>query len=121
MSEEPQIIDLDPEHAPRMSAIILLLCGLMGIGFLLVNVVFTGEDPFHSGYWPDENEGSIQQQYNVTPNLWRGVKDQEEEDLEEGIAVNKLARKTATTNPARAFLPLNHPAYQGPAATTRPK
>src|SRR5207247_4488460 len=32
--QDPQIFELDPDQAPRMTAIILLICGLLGVGFL---------------------------------------------------------------------------------------
>ena len=95
---EPQIIELEPEKAPRTSAIILLLCGLMGVGFLMVNVVFTGEDPFHSGWWPEDDDATIQEQGNILPNVWRGRgEDDEEEEVEEQVQSRKTGQPT--TNP----------------------
>jgi len=55
--EEPQFFELDPEGAPRMTAVILLVCGLLGVGFLLVNLVFTGADPYYDQKaWEDGTE-----------------------------------------------------------------
>src|SRR5688572_28674321 len=91
---EPQIIELEPEKAPRTSASILMLCGLMGVAFLMVNVVFTGEDPYHNGWWPEqEEEGSIQEQFNVLPNVWRGRgEDDEEEEVDEHVQERKSSK-----------------------------
>jgi hypothetical protein len=105
MSDEPQIIELDPEGSPRMTAIILLVCGLMGVGFLLVNVVFTGEDPYATEYWP-EDDAPIQEQGNITPNLWRNRgNDDEQEEVEERVAERKKEK---------AGKPATRPGYGGP-------
>jgi hypothetical protein len=100
MSEyEPHIIELEPEKAPRTTAIILLVCGLMGVGFLMVNVFFTGEDPFQSTSWPDDEDGNIQERGNILPNVWRARgEDDEQETVDDQINSRKLP-KTATTNP----------------------
>ena len=93
---EPQIVELEPEKAPRTSAIILLICGLLGVGFLMVNVVFTGEDPYHSGWWPEEDEGTIQEQGNIIPNVWRGAGENDEEEEVEDVLLDLFK---PTTNP----------------------
>jgi len=96
---EPQIIELEPESAPRTTAIILLVCGLMGVAFLMVNVFFTGPDPFQSNEWPDQDDGNIQERGNILPNVWRG---REEADEEEEVTDRVSARRTVmppTTNP----------------------
>jgi hypothetical protein len=100
MSEyEPQIIELEPEKAPRTTAIILLICGLMGVAFLMVNVFFTGEDPFQSTSWPDDDDGNIQERGNILPNVWRARgQDDEDEDVDEQVSSRKLA-KPPTTSP----------------------
>jgi hypothetical protein len=115
MSDEPQIIELDPEGAPRMTAIILLVCGLMGVGFLLVNVAFTGEDPYATMEWPEE-DGTIQEQGNITPNLWRNRgNDDEEEEVEEKVKErkNEQGKKKPATRPGYGVPglpnPLNRP------------
>ena len=100
MSEyEPQIIELEPETAPRTTAIILLICGLMGVSFLMVNVFFTGEDPLQTETWPEEDDGNIQERGNILPNVWRarGGND-EEEDVADQITSRKQP-KQATTGP----------------------
>ena len=103
---EPQIIELEPEKAPRTSAIILLLSGLLGVGFLMVNVVFTGEDPYHNGWWPEkEEEGALQEQFNVLPNVWRG---HEEDDEEEEVGEHVQARKGS--KPATS--PVQRPGFE---------
>ncbi|HEY7115270.1 MAG TPA: hypothetical protein VH475_01720 [Tepidisphaeraceae bacterium] len=99
--QEPRIIELDPDKAPRTTAFILLACGLMGVGFLLINLVFTGEDPYQTRNWGEDDDVSIQGQYNITPNVWRGKgSDDEEDEVEEQIVANKrlAAAKKPTTN-----------------------
>src|SRR4051812_12209484 len=94
---EPQIIELEPETAPRTTAIILLVCGLMGVGFLMVNVFFTGEDPFQSTSWPAEDDGNIQEAGNILPNVWRGRgEDDEEEEVKDNITARKSPRASTT-------------------------
>jgi hypothetical protein len=110
MADEPQIIELDPEGSSRMSAVILLVCGLMGVGFLLVNVVFTGEDPYATQSWPEPDDGNIQEQGNITPNLWRNRgNDDEEEAVEERVVERKKTKPKSTTNPYGLPNPLNRP------------
>lgn len=119
--QEPEYIELEPEKAPRTSAIILLICGLMGVGFLMVNVVFTGEDPFQNGWWPEQaEEGAIQEQFNVIPNVWRGRgADDEEEALDEQIQARKTTGSRATTNPFQQ-LPGFESLYPRPGFPTPP-
>ncbi len=120
--QDPQIIDLDPDKAPRMTAIILLMCGLMGVGFLLVNVFFTGEDRY---YMQDEDNEWIDpgnQRFDITPNLVRGrhVEDSEEDDeANEVINRKAAAKKPAATKPfGNPFQP-SSPAPTTPGATTQ--
>jgi hypothetical protein len=123
---EPQIIELEPEKAPRTTAIILLVCGLMGVGFLMVNVFFTGEDPYQSMTWPDEEDGNIQERGNILPNVWRG---REEADEEEEVTDQINARKTLTrptTNPyqipgTERLLRPTMPGVQAPKLPTDPR
>src|SRR3954452_5840997 len=99
MSEyEPQIIELEPEKAPRTTAIILLICGLMGVAFLMVNVFFTGEDPYQSTTWPDDDDGNIQERGNILPNVWRARgEDDEESDVDDRVSARKLPRPPTTS------------------------
>jgi hypothetical protein len=106
MSEqEPQYFELDPEGAPRMTAVILLVCGLLGIGFLLVNVVFTGDDPYYDQQaWEDGTE-EVRQRYDVMPNLVRGPQRTGESDEDEESADVPRVRSTkkATTGPVSPY------------------
>jgi hypothetical protein len=112
MPQEPQIIELDPEGAPRLMAFILLACGLLGVGFLLVNVIFTGDDQdYIQSQWEDGTE-EVRQRYDVIPSIVRGkpsADEQEEDDPEtdEKIAVLKKKqeekRKPGQSN--NPFLP----------------
>ena len=123
---EPQIIELEPESAPRTTAIILLVCGLMGVAFLMVNVFFTGPDPFQSNEWLDQDDGNIQERGNILPNVWRG---REEADEEEEVDDQVSARKTLTrptTNPfqipgTEKLLRPTMPVPQPPKLGTDPK
>ncbi len=84
-TQDPRIIDLDPDHAPRTSAIILIGFVVLGIGFVLVNMVFTGDDQYYiQGDWDDGKEPTKFERYDFVPNVWRdkAVQAQEEEDLE---------------------------------------
>lgn len=92
MSQDPRIVELDPEAAPRTSAFILIFCALLGVAFLLVNVVFTGEDPYQTDSWY-EDDPSIQEQGNIMPNLVRGKSRGGVEPEEEDMVENQLARK----------------------------
>src|SRR5260221_11899044 len=99
--QDPQIIDLDPDHAPRMTAVILLLCGLMGVGFLLVNVFFTGEDRY---YMRDEDQEWIDpgnQRFDITPNMVSGrhVEDSEEDEEAQAIPKKPPVKKPPATSP----------------------
>lgn len=122
--QDPQIFELDPDKAPRMTAIILLVCGLMGVGFLLVNVFFTGEDRY---YIEDEwNEGTepVNQRFDITPNLVRGrhVEDSEEDDEAQAVPRKKPVKKPATTSPFGNPFQIPTPKAPGTATTqgTRP-
>jgi hypothetical protein len=105
MSEqEPRIFEIDPEGAPRMTAIILLVCGLLGVGFLLVNVFGTGDDPYYNqAEWEEGNE-PVHQRYDILPNMVRGRQEvgdsDEDEEAQEIVKKATPPRKTtATTNP----------------------
>jgi hypothetical protein len=100
MSEEPQIIEMDPETAPRTTAFILLTCGLLGVGFLIVNVMFTGDDPYYiEREWKDGEE-PVNQRYDIMPNLVRGkrVGEDSEEDAE-AQDVPVIKKPKPTSNP----------------------
>ncbi len=105
--QDPQIFELDPDQAPRMTAIILLICGLLGVGFLLVNVVFTGEDPYYDQQAWDEGNEPVNQRFDIMPNLVRGRQqaDADSEEDDEAQALAKLKKKPAgksTTAPVRS-------------------
>ena len=119
---EPQIIELEPEKAPRTSAIILMICGLLGVAFLMVNVVFTGEDPFHSGWWPEEDEPTIQEQGNILPNVWRGRgEDDEEEEVDEQVQSRKTGRPTTGPFAPPGFTPyMQRPTLPGASKVQPP-
>lgn len=120
MSEyEPQIIELEPEKAPRTTAIILLVCGLMGVGFLMVNVVFTGNDPLQTDNWPEQDDdGSVQERGNILPNVWRARgEDDEDEHVDDQVSARKLA-KPPTTRPYQ--MPGMEPYMQRPTIVTPP-
>ena len=122
---EPQIIEIDPEQAPRTSAIILVLCGFLGVAFFVINVAFTGEDPYQtytrpmdgdeSHVWQGEDKYPMQEGYHILPNVWRGAQqgaeDSSEDELEDGVmtrmavAANKEGNKRATTKPATPGTP----------------
>lgn len=106
MSEEPRIIELDPEAAPRTSAFILVFCALLGVGFLVVNVVFTGEDPYQTDSWY-EDDPSIQEQGNIMPNLVRGKPRGGIAPEEEELVMKEMAKK-AKPKPA-ATAPVGTP------------
>jgi hypothetical protein len=107
MSEqEPQFFELDPESAPRMTAVILLVCGLLGIGFLLVNVAFTGDDPYYNQQaWEDGTE-EVRQRYDVMPNLLRGRQqagDSDEDEEAADVPRQRAVAKKATTGPVSPY------------------
>jgi hypothetical protein len=108
MSQDPQIFDIDPEGAPRMTAIILLACGVLGVCFLLVNVVFTGQDQYYvEEEWQEGNE-PVNQRYDIMPNLVRGRHvdaDSEEDEEAQDVPVKKPAakKKASTTGPVYPF------------------
>ena len=117
---EPQIIEIDPEKAPRTSAIILVLCGVLGVAFFVINIAFTGDDPYQSytrpidgdetHVWQGEDKYPMQEGYHIMPNLWRGrtegAEDSAEDEMEDGVmtrmaaAANRESGKRATTKPA---------------------
>ena len=105
--QEPQIIDLDPEKAPRMTAIILLACGVLGVGFLLINMLGTGDDPYYNqAEWEEGNE-PVHQRYDIMPNMVRGRQavGDSDEDEEAQVPVQKPVKKpVATTNPLSPYL-----------------
>ena len=119
--QDPQIIDLDPNHAPRMTAIILLLCGLMGVGFLLVNVFFTGQDPYYIESEWDEGTEPVNQRFDIMPNLVRGkhVEDSEEDDEANEIVNKKATVKKPTSKPFGNPFQITPPAPTTPGATTQ--
>jgi hypothetical protein len=100
--QDPQIFELDPEKAPRMTAIILLACGLLGVGFLLVNVFGTGDDPYYNkADWEDGTE-PVHQRYDIMPNMVRGrqaVGDSDEDEEAQEITKKVAPPRKATTNP----------------------
>jgi hypothetical protein len=55
MDHDPRIIELDPEEAPRTAALILVAFAVLGVGFALVNWVFTDNDEqYYNVYsWED--------------------------------------------------------------------
>ena len=119
--QEPQIFDLDPDKAPRRMAIILLTCGLLGVGFVLINSVFTGADPYYIEKEWDEGDEPVNQRYDIIPNLVRGRQpsDDSEEDQEaRTIPVKKPAKKPASTNPLENPFKLLRPASPFAPATT---
>jgi len=118
---DPQIIDLDPDKAPRMTAIILLLCGLMGVGFLLVNVFFTGQDPYYIESEWDEGTEPVNQRFDIMPNLVRGkhVEDSEEDDEANEIVNKKATVKKPTSKPLGNPFQITPPAPTTPGATTQ--
>src|SRR5690349_9623168 len=92
--QEPQIIELDPESAPRTSAVILILGGLLGLGFMLVNVVFTGEEPLQTWEWPEE-DGPVQGRAGIMPNLVRGRSADEVSPEEAEVAAQEEEKRKA--------------------------
>jgi hypothetical protein len=127
MSEQdPQIFDLDPEKAPRMTAIILLACGVLGVGFLLINMLGTGDDPYYNqAEWEEGNE-PVHQRYDILPNMVRGrqaVGDSDEDEEAQAIPVQKPAAKKSNpaTNPLSVYQRLTSPSTPGaPGAPTTP-
>jgi len=117
--EEPQFFELDPEGAPRMTAVILLVCGLLGVGFLLVNLVFTGADPYYDQQaWEDGTE-EVRQRYDVMPNLVRGRQaagDSDEDEEAADVPRQRSVAKKATTGPVSPYQELIN-RINPPAAT----
>jgi hypothetical protein len=115
MSDEPQIIELDdPEGTPRTLAIILLVCGLLGVGFMIVNTVFTGDDQYYiESQWEDGSE-PVNNRFDIMPNLVRGRhtgEDSDEDEEANSPEVLKRERdlltkkKSPTSGPTNPFLP----------------
>lgn len=117
--QDPRIIDLDPEHAPRVTAVILLICGVMAVGFYLVNAYFTGADQYYIEQEWEEGTEPVNQRYDITPNLIRGKhpEDSDEEEDAHAIPVKKPVKKPATTNPLAS--PFGNP-FQLPATPGSP-
>jgi hypothetical protein len=106
MTQEPQIIELDdPEKAPRMTAFILLACGLLGVGFLVVNVIFTGEDPYYIESQWEEGEEPVNTRFDVLPNLVRTRQFDDEDEVAENVPLTKPQhqRKGSATGPTNPF------------------
>jgi hypothetical protein len=97
--QQPQMFDLDPEQAPRMTAIILLACGLLGVGFMLINLLGTGDDPYYIESEWNEGREPVNQRYDIMPNMIRGrqVTGDSEEDEEAKIEPIKKAAKPTTS------------------------
>jgi hypothetical protein len=112
--EDPQIIELDPDQAPRVTAIILLICGLLGAGFLLVNVVFTGDDPYYDQQAWEEGNEPVNQRFDIMPNLVRGRQpaDADSEEDDEAQALAKLKKKPGAKS---ATAPVRSPYQLQPA------
>jgi hypothetical protein len=106
--QQPQVFDIDPEKAPRMTAIILLVCGLMGVGFLLVNMLGTGDDPYYNEADWDNGTEPVHQRYDIMPNMVRGKQEtgysDEDEEAQDVPTRRPIAKPTS--NP---FLPQLHP------------
>jgi hypothetical protein len=115
MEDQPSIIELDPESAPRTSAIILVLCGVLGVAFFVINVAFTGDDPYQRmtdpeysdgihPLWEGEDRYPLQEGYHIMPNLWRGreaaLSDEPPEEEIDPLQKGKLKKATPTTGPA---------------------
>lgn len=101
MSDQGPIIDYsgsgiyDPDKAPRTTAIILVICGLLAIGFFVVNFAFTGEDPYQTDVWYGDDDRPIQERGSVLPNVWRGAT-AEDETPNLPPAKSKPVKKPAT-------------------------
>lgn len=94
--QDPRIIELDPESAPRTSALILIVIGALGACFLLVNVVFTGDDPYYDyGSWNEDPEPSGNAAFYMIPSFVRDAeaKKDEEKATEEFEAKGKPVKK----------------------------
>jgi hypothetical protein len=122
--QEPHMFELDPEGAPRMTAIILLACGLLGVGFLLVNVFGTGDDPYYNQAAWEEGTEPLNQRYDIMPNMVRGrqaVGDSDEDEEAQEITKKAPPRK-ATTNPLLSPYQQtpSKPAPGAPASPTPP-
>jgi hypothetical protein len=121
MSEQqPQMFDLDPEKAPRMTAIILLACGLLGVGFMLINLLGTGDDPYYIESEWNEGREPVNQRYDIMPNMIRGrqVAGDSEEDEEAKIEPIKKPTAKPTTSPFQN--PFTLPGRTTPGAPVTP-
>jgi hypothetical protein len=127
MTEEPQIIELDdPEGAPRTLAIILLVCGLLGVGFMVVNTVFTGDDQYYIESQWDAGDEPVNNRFDIMPNLVRGrqVGDESDED-EDAKRTEVLKRerdlqtkkKSPTSGPTNPFISPSLTPSPSPSAT----
>src|SRR5689334_3342250 len=122
MPQEPQIIDLDdPDRAPRTMAFILLACGLLGVGFMLVNVIFTGDDQYYVESEWEAGEEPVNTRFDILPNLVRTRQfDDEDEEAEDVPLVKPLnKRNKPTTGPANA-LQSRQPTGVTPTTPTTP-
>ena len=135
MAEEPQIIELDPDSAPRTSAIILILCGVLGVSFFVINVAFTGEDPYQRMHeadgvhqaWEGEDQYPIQEGYHIMPNLWRGrdtdpwdEPPEDEVDPSQKVKPKKPGPATGPTTPGAPGQPAAPGGTGAPATPTVP-
>jgi hypothetical protein len=130
MSDEPQIIELDdPEGTPRTLAIILLVCGLLGVGFMVVNTVFTGDDQYYIESEWDEGNEPVNNRFDIMPNLVRGRQapgDSDEDEDANSPEVLKRERdlltkkKSPTSGPANPFLPPSLTPSLTPGGTGNP-
>jgi hypothetical protein len=105
MTQQAPMLEIDPEKAPRTSAIILILCGLLGVSFFVINIAYTGDDPYQTWFWDEEDQHPLQEGYHIMPNLWRGrsadLDEAPEDEIDPGLKVKKQqAAKKATTGPA---------------------
>jgi hypothetical protein len=119
MSQQPQMFDLDPEKAPRMTAIILLACGLLGVGFMLINLLGTGDDPYYIESEWDQGREPVNPRYDIMPNMIRGrqVTGDSDEDEEAKIEPIKKPPAKPTTSPFQNPFALPGRATPGAPAT----
>jgi len=104
-SQDPRIIELDPESAPRTSALILVLFVVLGVGFVLVNVVFTGDDPYYDyGSWLTDPEPSGSGAFYMIPSLVRDAETRkDEEEATDRFESRGVVKKKPTTGPSSMF------------------
>jgi hypothetical protein len=129
--EPGQIIELDPESAPRTSAIILILCGVLGVAFFVINIAFTGDDPYQRmtyddgqhPAWDGEDQYPMQEGYHIMPNLWRGKTVDPDEAPEEEVDLLQKAKAAAAAKRNKPTTGPTTPANPGqptPPATGTP-